>query len=352
MLGGGEHSYFDLICNLANNWHVISALPENGELLKKLKKKEIYTCIISMPPIRPWLLTDIIICLKNYQQICKAYNPHLIYANGSRAAVYAGIIGKLLNIPVIWHCRIANPDILLDYLLTKLCAKIIVNSNATARRFKSKSSQKFKVIYNGIDIAWFREINKNKNTFVDSEWKVILMVARISKWKRHDLALYCFERIAHLDEKVHIFFVGNKDRNEPDWWKYLQKMTSLSRYSDRIHWIGHVEDVRLWYRDADLLLLPSKNEPFGRVLVEAMACGVPIVATMGGGVPEIIRHGKDGYLVQQGKKKELAEAVEKLLKNNDIRLRMGRSGKERAEDFTIQSHIRAMTEVFEETIKI
>ena len=352
MLGGGEHSFYELLCNLPHNWKVISTVPDNGELADKFRKKGIDTCVIPMPAIRPWLIAKIVVCLKNYLKICKKLCPQLIYTNSSRAAIYGGLLGKILGIPVIWHCRVADSDFFLDTILTKLCDRVIVNSNATARRFAHSALPKVKVIHNGINIQFFDKKLDQSNNFIDSSWKVILMVARASKWKRHDLAISCFEKIAHLDRKIHIIFVGNKDKHEKKWWKHLQEMTSNSRFSDRIHWIGHIEDVRTWYRAADLLLMPSENEPFGRVLVEAMASGVPVIAMKSGGVPEIVRHEKDGILIPMSRSHEMADAIWRILTDDDLRMKMISSGKKRAQEFDLESHVKMMIHAFEETLAL
>ena len=127
-------------------------------------------------------------------------------------------------------------------------------------------------------------------------------------------------------------------------------MTHRSEFSDRIHWVGHVDDVRPWYRLANMLVLASENEPFGRVLVEAMAFGVPIIATKGGGVPEIVRHGQDGLLVTPGRADAIAEAMEEVLNDKGLREKFGRSACKRAQTFTLDTHITKMLHVFKLTV--
>jgi glycosyltransferase involved in cell wall biosynthesis len=83
-----------------------------------------------------------------------------------------------------------------------------------------------------------------------------------------------------------------------------------------------------------------------------MACGVPVVATRGGGVPEIVRHGKDGILVPMGRSPELADAIRRILEDDATRLKMGRSGEERAKEFDLGSHVKAIIGAFEEAIGI
>jgi glycosyltransferase involved in cell wall biosynthesis len=99
------------------------------------------------------------------------------------------------------------------------------------------------------------------------------------------------------------------------------------------------------------LILTSENEPFGRVLVEGMACGIPVVATRTGGIPEIVRDGQDGLLVAPNRVGEIAEAMLKLLDDDDLRQQTSRSALERAKLFSLDAHTTQMTQVFEGLIK-
>jgi glycosyltransferase involved in cell wall biosynthesis len=351
MLGGGEYSFLDLLSHLQAPWNILAVVPGEGELTAKLQKKRIETQVIPLPSIRPWFALNVLSSLGTHFNLCRRYRPGLIYANGSRAALYGGIAGRILGSPVIWHCRIADPDIRLDSLLTRLSTKIVVNSQATANRFRRHFQSKVRVVYNGVDFAWLRDNCVPRPAVIGDEWRVILVVARVSKWKRHDLALSAFEHIAKANPDCHLVCLGAKDASDPEWWDELKDRTRRSPYSNRIHWIGQVEDVRPWYRTASLLILVSENEPFGRVLVEAMACGVPVVATRTGGIPEIVRDGQDGLLVAPGRVEEIAQAMLKLLNDDALRKKMARSALEQAKIFSLAAHVAKMKEVFEDTVK-
>jgi glycosyltransferase involved in cell wall biosynthesis len=351
MLGGGEKSFLDLLSHLPEQWDVLAIVPGGGELADNLRKNGIKTKIISLPSIRPWFVFKILPSLKRFFDMFRRYRPALIYANGPRAMLYGGIIGKALKIPVIWHCRIAERDRYLDPLLCRLSTKIIANSQATARRFKSRFQHKVRMVYNGIDIEWLRDGDIKKPDLIQRDWKVILVVARISKSKRYDLALSAFEKIASSDTKLHLVCVGAEDQLDPEGYNYLKKKTKQSQFSNRIHWIGQASDIRPWYKSADILLFPAEKEAFGRVLVEAMACGVPVVATRSGGVPEIVRDGIDGILVTPGDADESALAIESMLSDNNKRQSFSSFANERAEFFSIDKHLLRMTQIFEKVIE-
>lgn len=329
----------------------MAIVPNEGELATRLKERGVATRTIPLPSVRPWNIFQIFSALNDYLRLCRKLRPFLIYSNGPRAALYGGVVGRILGIPVIWHCRIADPDPYLDPLLIRLMSNIVANSQATAQRFSSRFQDKIRVVHNGVDIHWLQDENVQLPQLVQNDWKVILCVARISRWKRHDLVLTAFEMVAEIDSNVHLVCLGSKDEWELEWWAHLQERTRQSPYSERIHWLGRVDDVRPWYRKAYLSVLVSKNEAFGRVIVEAMACGVPVIAVRSGGLPEIIRHQQDGLLVAPGDIEELRTALASLLRDQSIRHRYAKSARERAQHFSLDGHVARMVEVFENTIR-
>jgi glycosyltransferase involved in cell wall biosynthesis len=351
MLGGGEHSFLDLLSRLKDSWDILAVVPEEGELETRLRQKGIKTQVIPLPSMKPWYAFSMLTSLIAYFNISRRYHPTLIYGNGPRAAFYGGLAGRFLGLPAIWHCRIADSDPYLDPILTRLNSRIIANSHATAKRFKGSLQSKVTVVHNGVDIERLRDHTGLWPDLIENTWKVVLVVARVSKWKRHDLALAAFQQIAALEPDAHLVCVGSPDELEPEWWNHLQKQTHQSEVSKRIHWVGQISDVRPWYKAAHLLLLCSDNEPFGRVLVEAMACGVPVIATRSGGIPEIVRHGEDGILVSPGNVDEVADAIAKLLGNEALRGTLADSALKRSEFFTLGTHKKKMIKTFQELIK-
>ena len=345
-IGGGEHSFLDLISRLPEAWPVIAASPAEGILAEKTRERGISTVIAPLPPMSPVHLLQMAGCIGQLRGICKSGQVGLIYANGSRATFYGGVVGRLSSIPVIWHCRVMTADPWLDFLLLRLVDRIVANSMATGSRFPLSFQSKLGVVYNGFDLAWLENPSVAKPVLIEDGWRTILVVARASPWKRHDLILAAFEAIAQAEQSAHLICVGAKDHSELSWWDQLQEKTGRSPFSGRMHWVGAVDDIRPWYRAASLLVLPSTNEPFGRVVVEAMASGVPVIATRSGGIPEIITDMQNGLLVPENDAAALAAAVLKILHDPSLHGRLAEAGRERAKRFSMDSHIHEMVNVF------
>ncbi len=346
LVGGGEYSFLDLIANLSPAWEPTAVFPHQGELTQWCFKRNIKYRIIDLAQIRPHFFYSNLRSLMSFIRLIRSEKPNLIYANGSRAAFYGGLAGRLSAIPLVWHCRIAAQDPNLDYILSRLCSHIIANSKATAKRFGRRHQSKISVVYNGFNLDWLRGNHVNKPDLIQDDWKVILVVARLSRWKRHDLALKAFEKVAANYPDVHLICVGGPDPNDLTWSDQLRALAEKSKFSNRIHWVGMVDDVRPWYRAATVLLLPSDIEPFGRVLIEAMATGVPVVATQGGGVPELVTDSHEGFLVGLGNDDEMSRALQKILTNDGLRKSFSRRAQKNANLFCLQKHINEMEAIF------
>ncbi len=100
--------------------------------------------------------------------------------------------------------------------------------------------------------------------------------------------------------------------------------------SDRIHMLGRQENPACFIAMAEVFLLPSQTESFGLVALEALSCGTPVVASRTGGLPEVVRDGEDGYLEEVGNVTSMAERTLAILRDNELRYRLGKSGRERA----------------------
>jgi glycosyltransferase involved in cell wall biosynthesis len=351
LVGGGEHSFLDLIANLTPIWKPIAVFPHQGELTQWCLQRNINHRIINLHQLKPQFFHKNLKSLIAFIRLIRHEKPNIIYANGSRAAFYGGLAGRLCSTPVVWHCRITEKDPYLDFILLHMNNRIIVNSQATAARFDLNFRSKIRVVHNGVDVIRLSEKTVPTPVMIDEKWKVILTVARVSRQKRHDLILSAFEAVAKRDPALHLVCIGAMDQFEMDWWRHLQKRSAQSLAADRIHWISQVDDVRPWYQAASVMVLASDNESFGRVIVEAMASGVPVIANRSGGIPEIIRNGQDGLLVTPGNYKEIENAITKIMDDELLRSYLVESARKRVKLFDLGRHIQKMIEIFEETAR-
>lgn len=166
--------------------------------------------------------------------------------------------------------------------------------------------------------------------------KAVGIVARLAPEKNIALAIRAFERIAaELPEARLDIFGDGPDREN------LEKLAEQLGVADRIDWHGHIENSRDIYERLSVLVVPSKAESFGLAALEAMSWGVPIIATKVGGLPELVKDGVTGLLISSDDEMGLANALLKVLRDDNLAVRLSAAGRIEAEKHTLQHNLLA-----------
>ncbi len=197
-------------------------------------------------------------------------------------------------------------------------------------------TERLHVIPGGVDLDRFNPVSRadaRKELGLNGE-HVLLFVGRLDPLKGVDLLL---QGAALLEERrnVRIIIVGGDLESDPEVPR-LAEMAAQLGMADRVRFEGAVPQERLpsYYSAADLLVAPSYYESFGLTVLEAMACGIPVVAARAGGLRGLVRDGETGYLVPWHCPEPFAERMEVLLAHEDLREQMGQAGLLRAQNLT------------------
>ena len=244
----------------------------------------------------------------------------------------------------------------------------------------------FKTVYNAANIDLFFDGSvpvENLNKSPNMPSKKLLFVGAISPEKGSHILLEAFEKVSEIYPNVELTLAGPiyvipyefsiSGSNDPkienlmhfhqgdNWKNYLKKYMSApssgieGSQSSKIHFTGLVPQASLaqYYQQADIFIFPSVwNEPFGMPIVEAMVAGKPVIATQGGAFPEIIDHGKTGLLVERGNSDSLAEAILKLLSDDEFRIRLGNNAYRKAvQYFSFQEMTNSIESVYKSISK-
>ena len=175
--------------------------------------------------------------------------------------------------------------------------------------------------------------------------KRVIAVGRYVYQKGFDLLLQVWAKIErqHPDWQLAVF--GDGDRTP-----YLQQMQALGIDSSRCHLNGTVPDIQQEYVDSSLFVFSSRFEGFGMVLVEAMACGLPVVSfACPCGPKDIVKDGEDGLLVENGNLEAMASALSRLMNDADLRQSMAQAGIENVKRFNIEQIAHKWKTIFEQT---
>jgi glycosyltransferase involved in cell wall biosynthesis len=193
---------------------------------------------------------------------------------------------------------------------------IVANSQAFRRDFLtlfSRLSDKTIAIHNGVDLA---EFNGAASSACEANGRrYLLSIAAHNEKKSLDVLIRAFADIARTDPELELFLVGDGPLR-----KQLEQLARSLSLDARVRFLGRQDRpaIAKLLHGCELFVLPSKSEPFGIVVLEALACRKPVVATNTGGIPEIIESGANGILVEPEQPAELARAISRVLADRNL----------------------------------
>ena len=200
-------------------------------------------------------------------------------------------------------------------------------------------------IVNGVDTTYFAP-NEQKVTApieVKQASGKAVFVGRLTTQKGVDLLLRAW---AQLVEPRQLILVGEGAERSS-----LEALAS-ELHLDYVTFTGSTNDVRSYLQQADLFVLPSRSEGIPNALLEAMACGLPVVASAVGGIPDVVQDGESGLLVPPDDVPALAKAIRRLLVDPDLRRQMGQKARQRVEsDYSLQSTTNRHLELYREVTR-
>ena len=299
-------------------------------------------------------------------RFAKKMQVDLIHTNSLKADIIGGLAGRVAGIPVVWHVR---DRIEADYLPAAVVRGfrmlgrvlpnfVIANSSATLATLQLRGKRRGVAIASGIDangcvVHDGCTVVALKRAPEDSKARLrVGLIGRISPWKGQDVFIKAAALLRHTHPNAKFEIVGAPLFAETEYEAGLHKLCQELGLEDAVEFTGFVENVGAHIAELDIVVHASTTgEPFGQVIIEGMAKEKPVVATNGGGVPEIVEHGITGLLVPMGDVPRMAEAIDYLLKHPEIATAMGVRGRERVQThFTIQKTARMVEAVYRDVI--
>ena len=283
--------------------------------------------------------------------------PDVVHANSLSMGRLTGAISSQIRIPCIAHLRDilklsrkAIDDLNRNHMLvavSQATAEYHINNGLDHRRTK--------VVYNGVDCELFRprkhtgylhrQLNLPEHSFL------IATIGQIALRKGlHGLA-DAAARVAHRPTNIHYLLVGERNSQKEESILYEQAIIDRFRASqlqDRLHCLGYRTDIPQLLNEIQLLVHSAHQEPFGRVLLEAAASGVAIVATRVGGTEEMLEDGRSARLVDPNSPTALSKAIVELHDDSELRRRLARAAlQEVTQRFPIESAVVDLLRVWE-----
>ncbi|MCG5502061.1 glycosyltransferase family 4 protein [Ectothiorhodospira lacustris] len=295
-------------------------------------------------------------------RIARTERADLIYLNNDFIANMAGVIaGRLAGCPVVLHERnIPSPDSRLAVFLTRWISRFLAISGPVRQGLLDLgvAPERITMVPEGLDLARYaaRDAAQVKalraRLGVGPEDPMVVMAGMIMDWKGQHVLIQAVPSVLAVHPRARFVLIGEAPPGRDDYLRALQQQVNEMGLADAVHFAGYQDDVPLFMQAADAVVHGSISpEPFGRVVIEAMAMGTPILATDIGAPPEIIRDGETGFLVAPGQPMALAEVLNRVLGDTDLRTRMGRAAMEEvARKYSVQRHAGLVQAVFDELL--
>ncbi len=272
-------------------------------------------------------LNDIKAIIEIYKLI-KKEKPDIVCTHTAKAGTVGRIAGIFARVPLVFHTFHGHTFhsyfpryltaffLFIERLLARFTTKIIAISPSQKHElvdiYRVAPENKFVVIRLGLELSSFYNIVPNgylkKELNLPLDAPLLGIIGRLAPIKNMNMALRVLSLLQY--KNVHLIIVGDGDERP-----LLEQHAMHLGINDKVHFWGWETDITKIYSGIDMLLLTSKNEGTPVTIIEAMASGVPVVATRVGGVPDIISHQESGYLCQVDNDKEMAEQIMFLLDN-------------------------------------
>lgn len=302
------------------------------------------------------LFIKIIIYMKIYK-LSKNYlikeKPNLVHINDDKTLLTWGLAAYRLKIPIIWHVREERKS-KLDWFYRSISTKLILIAKSTQNRFKNINQQNIEIIYNGVDIDKFSpsiDLKKSKEKLgLEGEIITIGYIGNLSKMKRPEWFINAVADLIHEGYNIQSFIVG-KDRTEGHYTKLFKSIISENNLEKKVKIVGYTSNPEDYFKGCDIFCLPSIHEPFGRVVIEAMASKTAVIATNAGGVPEIIDNNFNGILIDTNSYKEFKQGLLNLVKDQSLREKVSSNGLSTAKKhFSVENYTSEVLKVYKKTI--
>lgn len=376
-LSGGEIALLHLVRHLDRSRFVpVVLLSSAGPLCEKLREAEVETHVLPLADSivhtrkdelrRSALLRgrDVARTLRycgRLARFMRRRRADLVHTNSLKADVMGGVAARLAGIPVVWHIRDRIEN---DYLPPKvvrvfrrLCRilpnVVIANSAATLQslHLPGGADSKGQVVHDGVPAAAATPDASLHDG--PQQAPLIGIVGRLSPWKGQHIFLQAAAVVREQFSDAQFQIIGSAMFGEEEYEAEVRALAESLGLNGCLEWTGFRTDVPDLLQKLDILVHASTTgEPFGQVVVEGMLAGKPIVATNGGGVPEIVQDGVTGILVPMSDDKAMSAAIIELLRGPARAQAMGQAGRRRVLDhFTIEQTARKVEAVYEEVLR-
>ena len=335
-VGGVERGTYDMAVAFAKRGHKSVVVSNGGELADKFWGSGVVHYKLPVHEKNPLILWQMV---RQVKKLIQKEKIDIVHAR-SRVPAWVGF----------WATRKSSAQFLTTchgYYSNHFFSQVmgwgkfvIVISHAVARRMIEEfhvPHARIRLIPRGVDLSQFPYQCEAKPLLGKKEI-TIGIIGRITPLKGHGDFLKAISKVVQEIPNLRVWIVGEALKEKERYLAYLQQLVRRLGLTSQVEFLGHQSDIPAILRQLDLLVLTTTTpEAFGRVLIEAQAVGVPVIATRVGGVVDVVEDEKTGLLVPPSDPLILSSAILKILKNPELTRQMVQTARKRVEqDFSLE----------------
>jgi len=293
--------------------------------------------------------------IRRLSQLLVAERIDILHTNSMRAHLYGVIAAKLVRVPVVVHIRDMPQR---RYVRLALRAAIgiadagIVISEAVSSCLWARRPRKVVLLRNGVDVARLAPARDGRGGLraelgLERKRPLVGIVGQVTAWKGHLDFVRAAARVHRELPDAHFLIIGDSLLNPTEFKEQVRAEIEALGLQEAITFTGFRSDVPAVLSTLDIVVSASWHEPLGRVILEALSLGRPLIGTLAGGTPELVEHGVNGLLVPPKNPGALAAAILRWAHDPEEARRCGESGRQRArEEFHVEAELKRIGSLY------
>lgn len=349
-LGGSELDAQNIARHLAQDGHDVRVITSYDKgLLKENREEGFFIYRISYPKIK---FLGVILFWIKCLFLLKKIGPEVVHSQGIQMAFPCFLAKKFFNISYIVYGQ--GFDVYFNWKFKKIISKLVLE-NAQAVVTLTQNMKKELGAYNiknifiipdGVELSKFENLSKagiRKELKINDDENVIIFVGSLKAVKGIKYLIEAINIVKEKNPKLRLLLIGDGEEK-----KELERLVEKLGLKKIIGFVGKInnEEVPKYMIASDVLVMPSLSEGLSVAVLEAMASGLPVVATKVGGLPEIIKDGENGFLVEPKNPKQIAERILYLLSDDGIRKAIFLNNKEKSKNYSWDSIVNKLIAVY------
>jgi glycosyltransferase involved in cell wall biosynthesis len=356
---GGAENLLDVLLQYAHTLPLecIVIFLEHGPLVTKFRSYGIDVDVVRAGRLRE--VGQALVTINALVQLIKEQQFDVVFSWMSKAHLYGGWAAWLAGVPAAWYQHdIPSSPGAMDHLITLTPArKVLACSEQAAkaqRHFWPKRMTE--IVYPCVDLSRFDPVilpspsTIRQELGLPSDGPIVGIVGRLQRWKGIHVFVEAMARLIGSHPEAHGVIVGGQHDLEPEYADFIERRIDNLDLNDTVTLAGYQSSVPLWMQAMDVVVHASDHEPFGIVVIEAMALGKPVVAGDSGGPREIITEETDGLSAPYGDAEKLAQQIRRYLDAPDFADSVGKAARNRALEFSPERYAQRFVQALREVV--